>query len=104
VNGGRLIVEREHKAWADRARAYKVLVDGAEVGRVANGATETFELPPGQHVVQLKIDWCRSQAIPVQVPPGGEARVRCRGNASPFTILWYMTAKSNDYIGVEQVA
>jgi len=104
VNGGRLTVEREHKAWVDRARAYRVLVDGGEVGRVRDGDTETYDVAPGQHTVQLKVDWARSRPIEVQVPDGGEARVRCRGNASPLTALWYITAKANDYIAVEQVS
>ena len=34
-------------AYVDRARAYKVMLDGAELGRIKNDTTSTFSVPPG---------------------------------------------------------
>jgi hypothetical protein len=101
MKGARLTVERGHKAWMDRARAYKIMVDGQEAGEVRDGQTETVQVTPGPHEVQMKIDWARSPAIPVEVPEGGEVRVRCWPNANPGTALYYITVGRNKYIGLE---
>jgi hypothetical protein len=41
-------------------RAHKVVLDGDVVGKVKNGETVEFELPPGRHTLHPKIEWCRS--------------------------------------------
>ena len=53
-------------------RAYKVVLDGDVVGKVKNGETVEFELPPGQHTLHLKIDWCRSNIIEFNTVDGNE--------------------------------
>ena len=47
----------------DLLRAYKVLLNGKEVGRVRNGKEIELEVPSGNHHLQLKIDWCFSNPI-----------------------------------------
>jgi hypothetical protein len=59
-------------------RAYKVVLDGVVVGQVKNGQTAEFELTPGQHVLHLKIDWCRSNIVEIDSADGNE-RFACGG-------------------------
>ena len=88
-------------AYTDRVRAYKVLVDGQEVGTIKNGKTETFNVAPGRHDVMLKIDWATSPTLTVDAPPGGTVRLTCRPKANPFTVLWYTLFARKKYLRLE---
>ena len=103
VSAARIHVERESRAWMDRARAYKILVDGQEAGRVRNGQSVTIEVAPGAHQVQAAVDWARSPAVPVQLADGQEVRLRCRPRANPATALIWVIAKHEEYIVLEPV-
>jgi hypothetical protein len=46
-------VERK-EGWRDRARPYKVVIDGQKVGGIGHGQLESFEVVPGTHEVFLK--------------------------------------------------
>jgi hypothetical protein len=48
-------VERK-EGLRDRARAYRVMIDGREAGTVRHGSQESFQVTPGTHEVFLKID------------------------------------------------
>jgi len=49
--------------YADWFRAYHVMLDGEEIGRIGNGETKSFAITPGQHRLALKIDWCGSNEL-----------------------------------------
>ena len=71
-----LTVERPSGAWFDRARAYQIVVDGAVKGAVRCGRELKLALPPGTHTVRAKLDWTRSDDLPVHLGPGAEVRIR----------------------------
>jgi hypothetical protein len=56
-------IKRKEAAWRDKRRAYKVLIDGAEIGRIRDGETRDFPVSPGQHTVRVKIDWTGSEEL-----------------------------------------
>lgn len=66
----------------DRHRAYKILVDGQKVGHISSGETKVFEVQPGEHEVQLKIDWCSSDTLEVDLASDGTATFLCKPRAS----------------------
>jgi hypothetical protein len=96
----RLRLYREPAAWQDRLRAYTLLVDGKARGSIKQGETLEIDLSPGDHKVQMKIDWARSPELAV----GGDRDVdlRCRANANPFLVLLYITIWSDRYISLER--
>src|SRR5687767_12871512 len=98
-----LQLERD-STYTDRVRAYKVLVDGLEVGTIKNGSTETFTVAPGRHDVMLKIDWATSPPLTIDVSPGGTVRLSCRPRANPLTGLYYATFGRNKYLRLEPVS
>ncbi len=49
----------------NRMRDYKILIDGLQVGTIANGETKEFTTTVGQHSVTAKIDWCSSPEISI---------------------------------------
>jgi hypothetical protein len=57
-----LTIERD-SGWADSMRQYRVLLDGNEIGRVADGEKLVRHVAEGRHVLQLKIDWLGSPAL-----------------------------------------
>jgi hypothetical protein len=88
-------------AYVDKLRAYKVMVDGTEVGTIKQGTTEAFTVVPGSHEVQLKLDWALSPPLTVDVPAGGTTELRCRPRGNPLTALWYSTFGRKRYLVLE---
>jgi hypothetical protein len=95
-------VHRRANAYQDRARAYKVMLDGEEVGRVKRGESVSFDAAPGGHQLQLKIDWATSEPLDVQVAGGQDLNFECWPNSSPLTALYWITFGRKRYIGLEQ--
>ena len=58
-----VLVRRVESGWRDRFRAYRVLIDDREVGRVNRGESVRFDLAQGRHVIQVAIDWKRSKSF-----------------------------------------
>ena len=96
-------VRRAANKWSDRRRAYKVMIDGSEVGKVDNGESEGYRVAPGVHEVYLKIDWCRSEKLPLDVGPGETKTIEANGR-NPFAILYWITIGRSRYIAVTQPA
>jgi len=95
-------IDRFHGKWADRARAYRIVIDEYAVGKIDNGTTERFEVSPGAHVVYLKLDWCRSQKIAVEVGPGETARFRARAR-NPWGAIYWVSFGCRNYMKFELI-
>lgn len=93
-----ILVRRKAALWRDRARNYVVFIDGTEVAKVANGAEVRIPVLPGEHVVVLKIDWCKSNPVQVAVQPGKVSTLECGPNSTSLLALLYITLLSNRYI------
>jgi len=61
------IVIRRKEEFANRTRNIDVYIDGARAGSIANGETVKFQLKPGTHKVEAKIDWCGSRELALDV-------------------------------------
>ena len=46
-------------------RKYRVIIDGQKVGEIAYGETRLFNLRPGLHKIQVKIDWWKSKSMSI---------------------------------------
>ena len=103
VSGDSALVIRRGKAYVDKARAYKVLVDGNEVGRIKNGEEAVYPLPPGRHELLLKIDWATSPSEIFELGPGQRAIFECKPKANAANALIYMTVKRKDYLTLQRV-
>lgn len=84
----------------DRLRAYTLLIDGVASGSVMHGETLELDLPPGDHRVQMQIDWAHSAELIVN--GASDVSLRCRANANPFLALLYITIWADDYIRLER--
>lgn len=54
---------RRTSEYLNRWRRFSIYIDGKQIGLIGNGETREFNIPPGQHSVYSKIDWCSSQAL-----------------------------------------
>ena len=97
---GRVTITRG-TAYVDRARAYKIMLDGQEVGRIKNNTTETISVPAGSHELFLKVDWASSPVQSFDVTPGGEVRFVCHPTANAFFALIQSILSRKNYITLE---
>ncbi len=93
-------IDRDANLWADRARAYHVLIDGHDEGNIRRGELKTFEVSEGQHEVFLKIDWVRSKSIVLDLDQGEKATLSC-GARSPILALYWATLGRKRYPRLE---
>ena len=72
-------IRRTGLGFRDSLRAYRVLLDGREVGRVRRGETRSFDVPPDDHELQLAIGSKRSASFDV----AGDGDVVIASDADP---------------------
>lgn len=58
----KIILSRK-KEWVNRARKFNVFIDGEKKDSIANGEIKEIELNPGKHKIMLKVDWCSSPEL-----------------------------------------
>jgi hypothetical protein len=78
------------------------------LGRVCIGAirerqTLDYELDPGSHTLQLRIDWCYSRPLAFTVLPAGTLRCQCRAARGPVFLL-DMFFRRHDYPAVDELS
>lgn len=47
------------------ARSYRIYLDGKKLGYIGNQQTQEFQVSPGNHALNLKIDWYGSVDLPI---------------------------------------
>jgi hypothetical protein len=77
--GASLRVTRDN-AWYGRWRKLRVLLDDAEIGRLANGETKVFDIAAGSHELVVRMDWVRSEPVSFDCDAEDELEATC---ASP---------------------
>jgi len=91
-----------HHAWADSIRWYKVIVDGDHVGDVGDDSAVEVLASPGRHELYLKIAWCRSPVVQLELRPGETTRVECASAVGPLNGLWLITFGRHRYIDLHR--
>jgi hypothetical protein len=87
-------------AYPDKFRAYKIILDNNVVGEIRDGQSYSLEVPPGQHNLYLKIDWCTSNSIAFE-SDGTPVEFECGNDLRGLKLLvaiLYVTVFANQYI------
>lgn len=96
----KIIINRKSE-WPNRAFGFRVLIDGKEVGMIANGGSEEYLLEPGAYKLQCKIDWGSSPELELTLAEG-ETRFIQVGSGmkyySLFTVLMTLVLLSGPVI------
>lgn len=60
----RVVVQRVYATMASLSSVV-LTIDGTKRGRVKSGSSETYDVPPGEHVVRAHLLWQASNPLPV---------------------------------------
>lgn len=74
----------------NRARAFKVFIDGEEKGMIKNGGAEEYPVSPGTHSVQCKVRWYSSPAITLNVQEGETKVLKVQAAMKYFMIAYVL--------------
>ena len=81
------IALRRTSEWMNKARSFKVFIDGNEAGRISNGASEEYAVSPGMHKVVCKIDWCSSGEMEVDIKKDEKAYLHVRSGMKYYWLF-----------------
>jgi len=87
---------------ADHYRAYRVFIDNQRVGQIRVGQEKSFEVPPGEHELQLRIDWTTSEKLGMDLSDGERADFVCGPGATPWNVLKMITWGRRRYIDLRR--
>jgi len=76
-SSGQLKISRLKRGTMGLFSAYKVMVDGYDIGEVRRGQSRYFVVAAGSHEVYLEVDWCRSPSIDIDLAPGETISLAC---------------------------
>lgn len=96
----KLTIQRD-TGYADRMRAYKVILDGRVVAKIKNGQRVTLEIDTGEHELFLKVDWCRSNKLNFSTQTGEDVAFSCGSSLrgmKVFLVFFYATILRHKYL------
>jgi len=100
-----MIKIKRDSGYADRLRAYKIVVDGNVVGEIKNHQEIELDISHGKHELFLKIDWCRSNVVEFEWDGNGDIKFECGSNLRGLKILLsilYITFLHSKYIWLKE--
>lgn len=90
--------------YGDLARKYKVMLDDKQIGEIKDGESKYFQVEEGEHTLYLKIDWCKSNKVNLNVSKDEEVELECGGSMRGwklFLALIYTTFLKNKYLWIK---
>lgn len=94
--------------YANRLREIKILIDNQQVGSIANGKTTIFEVAEGNHAIQAKIDWGRSNIINITLGENEKKSFQMTSFAKhnplgTLAAIYYTIIASDRYLRLEEL-
>ena len=96
---GHLVLNRCHQYRHQLARLF-VEVDGTRMGEVRDGSMIDLELSPGHHELRVRMSWCGSPPLAIDIQGGEVKRVDAFIDGGPFKTLY----GPNRYYGLREVS
>jgi len=97
---------KRQNMFVDMMRQYEVYIDGVLQGTVSNGETESFDITPGHHLIQIKIDWCTSKKISIDIESGESPTLHTgssmRWFVFPFLYLFKLSLFKSNYVKLQE--
>lgn len=90
------------RGWSDRIRAYRILVDGAEVGRIKESQTLDVELAPGDHRLEARIDWCAAKPLDISLAADEVVDIEVRNTHGPALGILAISIWRGRYLTLER--
>lgn len=86
----------------NRGRKIKLEIDGEFVGSIKNGESLIFEVNPGKHLVQAKIDWCSSNLIELNASDNSEFEYELKKGRGPA--IYRIIFNSGEYLSLSPIS
>jgi hypothetical protein len=107
-----LIVARAPEGWPDRYRAYRLVIDSKVHAKIRRGSQASASVAPGRHSVRMRLDWCGSQTLDLDLRDGERAYLTCqsgvrKARGNPFKLKaklvlpLYLTVWRTRYIDLQ---
>ena len=88
----RIRIRRNTQPWFGLIRRLWVRIDGKKVYGLKHGELATLTVTPGEHIVQVQMDWCRTTPFPVACLTGETIDLECGPgpfwSIFPGMVLW----------------
>jgi hypothetical protein len=98
AGGPVIVIRRDRGGGRDLLRRYQIEVDGRHLGSIRRGGEWQTRLAPGPHLVQLRIDWCTSPVLRLELATGQRVVLRCRPAGGWVSAWTAMTVGRSHYI------
>jgi len=105
MNNETYIEVRRTSQYANKMKNINVLIDSVEAGKIKDGGRLRIDLEPGELEIQVKIDWCVSQALRFTLDEGEALKFRCESPVRGWKMffgLFYVLADPEKYSFIEQ--
>jgi hypothetical protein len=83
--------------WISRFRRFRILLNGDVIGQVRNASVAEFEIAPGQHDLQVKIDWVASDPVTFVAEPGQIIEFEC-GHPAPNSMFGFRSVVNSLFL------
>lgn len=93
-----LVKIHREKQYADNLRAYEIFVNGAKAGEIRAGSSVSLPLENGASRIFLKIDWCRSNEIELNLRDAETADLYCGNKAGVILGIYYIVFAPDRYL------
>jgi hypothetical protein len=95
--------------YTNRLRGIQLYVDGKKMATIGNGETLDLELPAGDHILQAKIDWCSSPALPIKLEAYDTVSYQLESFAKTsslgiFAAIYYITFGARKYLHLKKIS
>lgn len=94
----RITIRRESGYSVDRLRPYRIFIDDKRVLNINEGECKQLAVSPGAHSVSLRVDWCRSHTLQLNMEDGQSMELWCWPKALIYTWPFFLTLGWNRYI------
>jgi len=88
----------------DSLRNYKIYIDDIYCGDIKNDEIKELDIENGEHVICLKIDWCRSNKLTFIVKYNQLVELNCGNSVKNLNyplLLIYAAVKKNNYLSIK---
>jgi hypothetical protein len=79
-----------------------VLLDNEQIGTIGDREVQIYSVPPGDHVVQLKLDWTTSTKVSVLLGETEDINLVCRPGGGDLRTAFDAVFKHRSYMELVQ--
>lgn len=98
-----MILIRRLNSRRDKFRKYKVYIDDILVDTIKNNEEKRINVKPGNHVIELRISWCKSNKLRFIINENSEIKFLCKNNVDLSHPFAATLNDKNSYLEIYEV-